>query len=111
MNVIKVERDGIAVFSLSGRLDAYTAPGLKARYDRLVDQENAQIVVDLAGVTIIDSAGLGVLVSAMKRVRQQGGDLKLCGLRPAIAIIFDLTRLDKAFDILTDVNEAIAAFA
>jgi anti-sigma B factor antagonist len=67
-------------------------------------------VVDLEGVSFIDSTGLATLVQGMKRCREEQGDLYLVGLRQPIRIIFELTRLDKAFKIYGNLQEAAQAF-
>ena len=98
----------VAVIELSGRFDAHQAPAVKAWQD--APGAPANLVVDLSGVTFIDSTALATLVSGMKRCRQLGGDLHLCGLRQSVRIIFELTKLDRAFEIFSDQAEAIGAF-
>jgi anti-sigma B factor antagonist len=98
----------IAVIELSGRFDAHVAPAVKAWQDER--GARAQVVVDLSGVTFIDSTALATLVSGMKRCRQLGGDMHLCSLRQPVAIIFELTKLDRAFRIFSSAPEAISAF-
>ena len=88
-----------AVVELSGRFDAYEAPKVREWVDEQLTRDVSRLVVDLAAVTFIDSTALAVLVQGMKRSRQQGGDLVLCGLQQPVRIIFELTRLDKAFRI------------
>jgi anti-sigma B factor antagonist len=70
----------------------------------------ARLVVDLSDVVLVDSSGLAALVGGMKQARQGGGDLMLAGLQATVRIIFELTRLDRAFDIANDRDAAIAAF-
>jgi anti-sigma B factor antagonist len=65
--------------------------------------------VDLEGVTFIDSTALATLVQGLNRCRKLNGDLHLCGLRQQVYMIFELTRLDKAFNIFVDENHAIQA--
>ena len=99
----------IAIIELSGRFDAHAAPLLKAWQDKA--NMPAQVIVDLSGVTFIDSTALATLVSGMKRCRQHGGDLYLCGLQQPVRIIFELTKLDRAFGIFPSETEAITAFS
>jgi anti-sigma B factor antagonist len=99
----------IGLIELSGRFDAHATPALKTWQDQ--PDPPANVVVDLSGVTFIDSTALAVLVSGMKRCRQRGGDLHLCGLQQPVRIIFELTKLDRAFEIFPSSAEAISAFA
>ncbi len=57
------------------------------------------IVVDLSAVDFIDSSGLGLLVALLKWEAARGGDVRLAGLRPAVRMIFDITRTYKVFSI------------
>lgn len=99
----------IPVFVLYGRFDAHSAPQVAERLDPYTTTEPARIIVNLEGVTFIDSNALGVLVKGMKRCRLQHGDLRVCGLRPTVRTIFELTRLDKAFALFADEQAAVAA--
>src|ERR671929_137943 len=67
--------------------------------EEAADKPPAHVVVNLAGVKFVDSTALAALVRSMKRCRQQGGDLHLCGLQQPVRIIFELTRLDRAIEI------------
>lgn len=99
--------DDVTVLTLVGRLDAYAAPEVRSQIIAALVQRVPRAVVDLSGVTIIDSSGLGALVAAMKRAREAGGDVALAGMQQSVRIIFELTRLDCSFAIAPDVPSAI----
>jgi anti-sigma B factor antagonist len=107
---IQTER-GIAVVAASGELDAATAPEFEAALGQAIGGGAKHVLIDLAGVSFIDSSGLATLVRALKRSRAGKGDLVLAGLRPAVRKVFDLTRLDKAFDIYSSRAEAVQRLA
>jgi len=94
--------DRMTVLNLSGRFDAHTAPPVRDVLTKLIDQGHQYILVDMAEVTFVDSTGFSVLVGGMKGCRRIGGDLVLMHLQQPVRIIFELTRLDKAFDIYPD---------
>ena len=100
----------VAIFELNGRFDTYTANKLRQLLEPATSQPPAQILVDLAGVNFVDSTALAVLVQGMKHSRQQGGDVRLSGLGQQVRIIFELTRLDQAFEIYPKARAAIASF-
>ncbi len=83
--------------TIDGTLDAVTAPELRPVLDALVAENRKKIVVDLASLRLIDSSGVGVLVSLFKRVRAYGGEVNLVGLRDQPLAIFKLLRLDRVF--------------
>lgn len=83
--------------TIDGTLDAVTAPELRPTLDALVAEGRKRITVDLSGLRLIDSSGVGVLVSLFKRVRATGGEVMLVGLRDQPLAIFKLLRLDRVF--------------
>ncbi len=99
----------IRVVELQGRLDAHQG---KQVDQKLAEVRNStkQTVVNLSKVHFIDSTGLSILVKGVKRQREQNGDLVLCELQQSVRIIFELTRLDRMFQIYLTENEAIQAF-
>jgi anti-sigma B factor antagonist len=67
-------------------------------------------VIDFSKTGYIDSSGLGVLVSLSKKIREQGGELRLAGLNADLQTLFELTKLDTLFAITGTAEEALAAF-
>ena len=102
--------NGLSVLELTGRLDSSEAPTVAVWMNKVIPATLANIVVDLAGVDFIDSTGLAALVQGMKRCRQNRGDLRLCGLRHPVRLIFELTRLDRAMEIFGSRAEAVSSF-
>ena len=87
-----------AVVVLRGRLDAVEAPALRAEFARLLPARPAVVVVDLADVAFVDSAGLAALVRFRRELHGVGGDLVL--IRPTRAEafrVFRLTQFDEVF--------------
>lgn len=99
----------IPVLHPQGRFEAYTIAPVRTWFEE--NKNAANIVVDLSGVTFLDSTALAALVQGMKHCRQQNGNLHLAGLQPSVKLIIELTRLDKAFGIYPDVETAVSAFA
>jgi anti-sigma B factor antagonist len=82
---------------IEGTLDALTAPDLRGVVDALVNERRRLVTLDLASLRLIDSSGVGVIVSLFKRLRAQGGDVRITGLRDQPLAIFKLLRLDRVF--------------
>jgi anti-sigma B factor antagonist len=78
--------------------------------DRLVESGCVKIVVDLAEVDYIDSAGVGMLVAKLKSVRTKGGDVKLLNLTSRSQRLLSLTRLTLAFEIVDSLEQAVKSF-
>ena len=101
------ERDGTAVLTLAGSLDAATAADLKKEVVTLTDGGRTRVAVDLAKLTLIDSTGVGVLISLFKRARAAGGAVHFCGLTGQPKEIFRLLRLDRSLDLHPSLDDAL----
>jgi anti-sigma B factor antagonist len=103
-------RDDVAVIHIDGRFDAQSAPSVAEWLEHTAATTPGRIVVDLADTPFLDSSALAVLVRAVKRCRMRGGDVRLCGVQPPVRLMFELTRLDRAFDMFADVEAAVSSF-
>ncbi len=106
----RLEHNGVTVLSLRGSLNALTAPDIKGAIDALVAEKRLNVAVDMEGLELIDSSGVGAIVSLFKRVRMVGGDVKIAGLRGQPKEIFRILKLEKAFDIVPTLADAEARF-
>jgi anti-sigma B factor antagonist len=97
------------VIALAGEVDLYTAPEFKQQLLDAIAKGAKNVVVDLSGTTFIDSTTLGVLVGGVKRLRGQDGQLSLVCSDRNIAKIFEITGLDRVFQIYPARAEALAA--
>jgi anti-sigma B factor antagonist len=96
---------------IRGELDALSAPELRPVLDRLVDERTADVVVDLSELRLIDSSGVGALVSLYKRVRANGGTVRFSGVTAQPLVIFKLLRLDIVFGLAEDGRVAVYGLA
>jgi anti-sigma B factor antagonist len=101
----------VELLELRGEIDLNEKPNVAARLDPLIEKRSATIVVDLSGVSYVDSSGLAILIDALQRIQNYGGSLALAGLRENVAMVFQIARLDKVFRIFADRSSAIEAFA
>jgi anti-sigma B factor antagonist len=97
------------VISLSGEVDLYTAPEFKQQLLEVIGQGGKEVIVDFTNTTFIDSTTLGVLVGGVKRLRTNEGRLSLVCSDRNITKIFEITGLDKVFEIYATRDEAISA--
>lgn len=99
--------DDVPVVCAAGEIDVATAPPLRDRLQSLTAMGKSTVVVDLLGVSFLDSTALGVLVGALKRCRESGGDLPLVITEPRILKVFEITGLTDVFPIHATVDEAV----
>ena len=92
--------DGVATVSVRGEVDVYTAPQLRERLYAVVGDGASRVVLDLSAMTFIDSTGLGVVVGALKRLRESGGDLVLRSPSRSTRKVLEITGLTRIVEIL-----------
>jgi anti-sigma B factor antagonist len=101
--------DGVIVLSpLTDFLDASNREELRAVLESRI-ANGALLVIDLSAVRFVDSSGLGVLMSALKRARSMNGDLVACSIVKPVKQLFNLVRLDKVMVDYPDKSSAVAA--
>jgi anti-sigma B factor antagonist len=88
-------KDGLTTLTIDGQLDALTSPNLRAEIDSIVLSRAPRVEVDLTNLRLIDSSGVGALVSLYKRARAEGSNVEIRGLRDQPLAIFRLLRLDR----------------
>ena len=97
-----------AIITPKGRLDAFTAPELRGVLDRRVAEGTTRFVLDLSEVAFLDSAGMAVLVTLLKRARSAGGNVTLVWPREEAAKrILRLTKFDRVFDMADSADAAL----
>ncbi len=100
------QNEGLPVIQLEGEVDVYTAPQLKQRMVELLEGGAKAMVVDLEKVEYLDSTALGVLIGGLKRVREADGAMAVVCPDPRIRRVFEITGLDKIFDMFNSTDEA-----
>ena len=97
MNFSRTDNEDETVLKIEGVLDAVTTPEIRPTIEALVGDKRSSITVDVSGLRLIDSSGVGVIVSLFKRCRAFGGTVRISGLKDQPLTIFRLLRLDKVF--------------
>ena len=110
MNIAVKQQGDIQIMQCGGSLDADTVSNFKKIAYDLVGAGNTRIIIDCSNLTFIDSMGLGVLISLLRRVRQRSGDVKVAALSDEVKTIFEITRLHRLFDVCADAPSAVKQF-
>jgi len=103
-------KNGLTVCHIEGEIDINSSPGIKKAFDKLIARKEPKLVVNFSKVTYVDSSGLATLVELLKNMRTYGGKMKLANLSPKIKSLFEITKLEKLFEIFADEEEAISKF-
>ena len=101
--------DQIPIVHLKGEIDLHTCSDLRDTLRDLIEKEHYQIIINLAEVPYLDSAALGVLVDAVRRVREHEGGISLVSTTPFVRRAFEITRLVKIFQLYDDNEAALSA--
>jgi anti-sigma B factor antagonist len=111
MRITERQVADVMVLELDGRLilEEGESP-LRETVDRLVKQGHVKILVDLRGVTKIDSAGIGMLVSKYLTAFRHGGRVKLLHLTTRAGNLMHFTRLCTVFEMFDSEDEALRSF-
>lgn len=100
----------ISLIKLKGAIETTNASGLEETLKRIISDRCYRIVVDLAGVTYISSAGWGIFISEIKRIRRNGGDIKLAEMTPEVREVFELLEFNNILTPFNVTAEAIREF-
>ncbi len=100
----------VVIVDVEGQLIVGNRQELKQKILDALEAGDRKFLIDFTRTGYIDSSGLGVLVSLSKKIRDEGGELRLAGLNEDLRTLFELTKLDTLFAISDTAREALAAF-
>jgi len=98
-------------FSLAMRQEKGGEVPILEKVRGLMDSGNTRVVINLAGVSLLDSAGIGQLIGALTSARTRGGQIKLLKPSSDVRKVLELTQLTRVFEIHDDEERAVQAFA
>lgn len=101
---------GVTLVEVEGQLIVGNRQELKQKVLEHLEAGDKKFVIDFANTGYIDSSGLGVLVSLSKKIREQGGELRLSSLNEDLRTLFELTKLDTLFRIADTKDLALEGF-
>jgi anti-sigma B factor antagonist len=100
----------ILVFHISGRLDTLQCDYFFSVLENHIRRERRKLIIDCHDLEFISSMGLGMLLRVHSRMKQQGGDVRLAGVRGTVADVLHLVALDRVLQMYPCVDDAVAAF-
>jgi anti-sigma B factor antagonist len=105
MNYSRIDEAERTELHIRGELDALSVTELRPLLDKVVEDGRRDVVVELSDLRLIDSSGVGALVSLYKRVRGAGGSVRFVGVTAQPLVIFKLLRLDVVFELEPEMLE------
>ncbi|MBN2226342.1 MAG: STAS domain-containing protein [candidate division Zixibacteria bacterium] len=111
MNLNDYERDGIAVLEPRGKImGGPDATILHEKLHECIEKGQKKVIIDLARVEWMNSTGLGILISGLTTLRNNGGELKLANVTDKIQSLLTITKLVTVFEAFDSVDEAVSSF-
>jgi anti-sigma B factor antagonist len=110
MNITEREQNGVTIFVLEGRVDSEGAVDLDLALQTAVSEGKIKLVLEMAEVRYINSAGLRTLADILTQSKESGGDLKLVEPNPKVLRVLQIIGFDKFFSIYPSLDEALSAF-
>jgi anti-sigma B factor antagonist len=104
------DNHGVTVVMVSGKMDAGNSAQLGEELDHLLSEGSRKLVIDLGKMGFMNSSGLATLVHYYKLARSNCGDISLVALQPPVRQVFQLSRLDRVFDLQPNVAKAVQRF-
>jgi anti-anti-sigma factor len=103
--------DDVVVLTLAGEISLDEGDLVLSKHvDTLIKQSHVKLVLDLSGITYIDSAGMAMMVAQLKEVRRHGGAMKLAALTAKTQQLFAMLKLKFVFEIFDTVEQAVESF-
>jgi len=110
MEISTKDMKRVSLVTVKGRVDSATAPDFEKTLHALIQSNRTQIVLDLAGVEYMSSAGIRGMVVSLKAAKGGGGDLRLAQPSTRVKEVVELAGLTSIFTIYDDVTEAVGSF-
>ncbi len=110
MDISVQQSDQISIVSIAGSFDALTADQIAGCIDERISSGERHLVLDLSEVEFMSSAGLRVILGALKEIRQAGGDLYLAGAQGGVDRVLKMSGFSKILKAYDSVDNAIAHF-
>ena len=101
----------VTILALTGSIDALSAPKITEHINGFISDGKIKLVADLKGVNYTSSAGLRVLLGAIKDTRAKGGDMRLSGVQPDVLKVLNLSGFTNILKIFETVDDAVSSYA
>ncbi len=110
MKITKTTQQDVVICRINGDIDINSSPDIRKTFAELTASYQKKIVINLAEVSYIDSSGLATLVEMLKKIKSYSGRLRLSNLADKVKGLFEITKLEKIFEIYDTMEQAIEDF-
>jgi len=99
------------IIELAGEIDLDSSPEVRKTILNETQRKHPRLIIDLTGVSYMDSSGIATLVEGLQYANQYQGQFLIAGIGPGVREVFELSRLDKVFKIYENINQALEQIA
>ncbi|MGV8145353.1 MAG: STAS domain-containing protein [Alkaliphilus sp.] len=92
-----LEKEKVWHVELIGEIDIYTAKKFKEMFEEICEKRKENIKIEAKGLDYLDSTGLGVMIGALKKLREENKNITIINAKPNIKRILEITGIDKIF--------------
>jgi anti-sigma B factor antagonist len=110
MDIHDTTINNVTIITIAGSIDAFTAPRIAEHISSHISKGTVQLVADLKDVDYTSSAGLRVLLGAVKETRSRNGDLRLANVQPEVNKVLNLSGFSSIMRIFNDLDSAVVSF-
>ncbi|MEW5758363.1 MAG: STAS domain-containing protein [Candidatus Omnitrophota bacterium] len=110
LEIKEKQSNDVIVCSVKGEININTSPNMRKEFEKLVREDSKKILLNLNNVSYIDSSGLATLIEILQRVKRNNGLMRLSNLSEKVSSLFEITKLDKLFNIFSSEEEALQNF-
>lgn len=101
----------VVVLAVDGEINFNSSPDFRKAFLKVLDSKAKKVVINLSNVAYVDSSGLATLVEALQKIKGGGGRLRLTSLSAKVKSLFEITKLEKLFEIFPSEEDAVRTFA
>lgn len=110
MQIREKKVNDVTVLEIDGEIDLNSSPEMRKKFDELMKNNVAKIVINFQNVNYIDSSGLATIIEMLQRLKKIQGELRMSNLPQKIKNLFEITKIDKLFQMFLTEQEALKDF-
>ncbi|MFH1655101.1 MAG: STAS domain-containing protein [Candidatus Omnitrophota bacterium] len=110
MQISEKDANGVTILEVEGDIDLNSSPTMREKFDELIKNNISKIIINFQDVSYIDSSGLATVIEMLQRLKKSQGQLRLSNLSEKLKNLFEITKIDKLFQMYSSEEDALKDF-
>lgn len=110
MQIKEQNVNDVTVLAVDGEIDLNSSPTMRKKFEELINKNVSKIIINFQNVSYIDSSGLATVIEMLQRLKKVQGQLRLTNMSEKIKNLFEITKIDKLFQMYTSEQDALRDF-